>query len=129
VKQFTVKEKVMFVRTKDNQIIDIEKLRKDFDIKIVGNYLQTFHKFGFTPADTFELVCQADTIELLCDEFVLVSPYRFKRPRTASELNKTFEEMVDFYTTDSDKIYGGIYTDKGLIYVAEANEEGELELL
>ena len=30
---------------------------------------------------------------------------------------------------DDEIIYGAIWTDKGLIYVAKMNEEGELELL
>ena len=65
---------------------------------------------------------QADTIEELCDEFVIVGTnwqqiidlesarYNLKRPK---EL----------------KVYGAIWTDKGLIYVAKMNDKGELELL
>ena len=30
---------------------------------------------------------------------------------------------------DLSKIYGAIFTDKGIIYVAKMNDEGELELL
>ena len=64
----------------------------------------------------------ADTIEELCDEFVIVGTnwqqiidlesarYNLKRPK---EL----------------KVYGAIWTDKGLNYVAKMNDKGEFELL
>ncbi len=76
-----------------------------------------------------EIVAKANTIEELCDEFVLVAPYRFRRPKTTTELEKDFEEMKYFYTDKDDTIYGAIWTDRGLIYVAKMNEKGELELL
>jgi hypothetical protein len=77
-----------------------------------------------------EVIKIADTIEELCDEFVL-------------EKNDYFEYMIfKLFTTakalkiESVKnkevkanIYGAIWTDKGLIYVAKMNDKGELELL
>lgn len=77
---------------------------------------------------------EADTIEDLCDEFVLVAPYRFKRPKTATELEKELYEMINFYTDKDDKIYGAIWTDGGLIYKARMkgvlpNGEIDWELL
>ena len=62
---------------------------------------------------------QADTIEELCDEFVAVGilteqPYIVKLPKAyCKNMN----------------VYGAIWTDKGLIYVAKMNKSGELELL
>lgn len=77
---------------------------------------------------------QADTIEELCDEFVLVAPYRFRKPKTATELDKDFDEMRYFYTDKDDTIYGAIwiFDDNGvptLKSVAKMNDRGELELL
>ena len=60
---------------------------------------------------------QADTIEELCDEFVY-NKMTFK----------TLEETLDYAPIGSD-IYGAIWTDKGLTYVAKMNDKGELELL
>ena len=101
-----------YIRTKDGRILKgsnygfgVGMPYKNYDVKI------------------------ADTIEELCDEFVLVNEYRFKKPKTATELEKDFDEMKNFYTTKDDKIYGAIWTDKGLIYVAKMNDKGELELL
>jgi len=83
---------------------------------------------------TYEIIKQADTIEELCDEFILVAPYRFRRPKTATELEKDFEEMKYFYTDKNDTIYGAIWIelDNGAMRlepVAKMNEKGELELL
>ena len=63
---------------------------------------------------------QADTIEELCDEFVV----DLNGKKIISAL--TFERSLDY---GGDEIYGAIWTDKGLIYVAKMNDKGELELL
>lgn len=77
-----------------------------------------------------ELHRLADTIEELCDDFVLVAPYRFKRPKTAGELDKDFEEMRYFYTDKDDTIYGSIWDGPTLKAVAKWNrEQGEWDLL
>ena len=66
----------------------------------------------------YEILEQADTIEELCDEFV----YHLKSG------GKFIDEQLvksDIYEI----VYGAIWTDKGLIYVAKMNDKGELELL
>lgn len=62
----------------------------------------------------------ADTIEELCDEFVYVASEK-DRPVVCYKPT-AFHKL-------SDNLYGAIWTDKGLIYVAKMNEEGTLELL
>ena len=52
----------------------------------------------------------ADNVEELFDELILVAPYRFKKPKTATELEKDFEEMKYFYTDKDDTIYGAIWS-------------------
>lgn len=64
------------------------------------------------------IIKQADTIEELCDEFVV----------------EDRDEFAIFHNLKLAKqtkgiIYGAIWTDKGLIYVAKMNEKGELELI
>lgn len=69
------------------------------------------------------VVCErvADTIEEFCDEFVYqIDKYHYYN----DEL-----EIAKGLCDDITKIYGAIWTDKGLIYVAKMNEKGELELL
>ena len=67
----------------------------------------------------------ADTIEELCDEFVIkvndngycLCPYE----KALSLIEEAQQRNAI--------IYGAIWTDKGLIYVAKMNNNGELELL
>ena len=71
---------------------------------------------------------QADTIEELCDEFVLVDT----ESKYCGILSKDKEikfDKVNMGNAYGRKFYGAIWTDKGLIYVAKMNEKGELELL
>ena len=74
-----------------------------------------------------EVINQADTIEELCDEFVIKAycsnePFLFMKEQMDI---KCFIKKCEKDTT----IYGAIWTDKGLIYVAKMNDKGELELL
>lgn len=67
------------------------------------------------------IVKKADTIEELCDEFVVKMDGECITRRTLLELR----DMVHYVQA----IYGAIWTDKGLIYVAKMNDKGEFELL
>lgn len=63
----------------------------------------------------------SDNLEDLCDDFVMINNSCFTKP-----------QIIDFIQLDMYKgetIYGAIWTDKGLIYVAKLNENGELELI
>ena len=66
------------------------------------------------------VINHADTIEELCDEFVGVD-----KTNEHDRLSKLSLKSYCNYVA----IYGAIWTDKGLIYVAKMNEKGELELL
>ena len=69
-----------------------------------------------------QVIKQADTIEELCDELVVVNNTCFNTPQLlGTEIDK------DYYKHEV--VYGAIWTDKGLIYVAKMNDKGELELL
>jgi len=91
-----------------------------------------------------ELYKSADTIEELCDELVVENPERdihekcidlqdvfdFVEEQEIPIGIKDFDEKRDLISGKHDwKVYGAIWTDKGLIYVAKMNEKGELELL
>lgn len=72
----------------------------------------------------FSIIKQADTIEELCDEFVYIDD-TFK-----NVLYKDLEPIrVLIKLRHNYKVYGAIWTDKGLIYIAKMNDKGELELL
>lgn len=113
-----------YVRT-ENEIIDL-------------NYCVYFEKeerwWNETECFSFyknEIIKKADTIEELCDEFV----YHFLRNDTYQIMPKTDLEPQrrDCLSYHIEKklhdVLGAIWTDKGLIYVAKMNDEGEVELL
>ena len=64
---------------------------------------------------------QVDTIEELCDEFVLINK--------KDKMHFIDVLSPDLYDCKNFVIYGAIWTDKGLIYVAKMNSKGELKLL
>lgn len=77
-----------------------------------------------------EIIKQADTIEELCDYFVVeYTSGEHAMFRHFCDLERHYE----LYTQDYHHVagrYGAIWvTGKGLIYVAKMNEQGELELI
>ena len=78
-----------------------------------------------------KVISQSENIEELCDEFVVFDK---EQPNGKLLYYKGFEnlkkEFIDF-EKDKEKVVvcGAIWTDKGLIYVAKMNDEGDLELI
>ena len=72
-----------------------------------------------------DIIAEADTIEELCNEFII--EYEDSHHIVYDE----FEWAKDKALRSNKKyiIYGAIWTDKGLIYVAKMNKKGELELI
>ena len=68
-----------------------------------------------------EIIKESDSIEELCDELVEYG----NRPIVITQ-TKVIRGRMSGKTR---LIYGAIWTDKGLIYVAKMNDKGELELL
>ena len=91
--------------------------------------------------ETFDEIVlkQANTIEELCDEFVVIyaNGYvnQFKANTMANEVQTTNDFVKQAYvrfckeSPNYEKVFGAIWTDKGLIFVAKMNDKGELELL
>ena len=77
-----------------------------------------------------QIIAQADTIEELCDEFVgfedgcIPFVWRFDTIDKYRERDLFIKEMET-----EEIIYGAIWTEWGLRYVAKMNEKGELELV
>ena len=121
IRDFKELVKMKYIRTKDG-IYEINKLIYAFNDN--EEYLIK------------DIVKEADTIEEVCDAFVWekypwaevieVFPDNPWDKTTPKERNlKYARERAKAGKT----IYGAIWTDKGLIYVAKMNEKGELELL
>ena len=99
-----------YIRTPNGRILEWEKLNE-----VTRCVIDTCE----------EEVKEADTIEELCDEFVLVNENVFTKPQMLEDdYNK-----IDLNYYKNEDIYGAIWAGKGLIYVAKMNEKGELELL
>jgi hypothetical protein len=100
---------------KDNELFEIQRFFQPVDhinYKLLG-----------------KITAEADTIEELCDIYVSV----YENPLDNDFFwahTYTPLEVKNFYNRYIPKeVYGAIWTDKGLIYVAKMNEKGELELL
>ena len=75
---------------------------------------------------------RADEIEKLCDRFVMFFGGHRKRVTVLSTLDtaRLYQKRDKRYNGNCvEKVYGAIWTDKGLIYVAKMNDSGVLELL
>lgn len=82
--------------------------------------------------DALGIVMQANTIEELCDEFVAIPLYDCCGVNAGKHYLVKKEEVNDFKHSveiKTSELFGAIWTDKGLIYVAKMNDKGELELL
>lgn len=109
-----------YIRTKDTIFEVLEDYKNSWLVRAKRNNKKTYPK---GKKNSF-FVKQADTIEELCDEFVCQENDNFYW--LASRENVSFRDLPNCYCK---AIFGAIWTDKGLIYVAKMNEKGELELL
>ena len=102
-----------YIRTK-NGIYDLYKSiwREFTGRKIKTPYCEEYEKQP-------KLCKSADTIKELCDRFVVI--YENEEP-------VPYKNYLDALATQKE-VYGAIWTDKGLIYVAKMNEKGGLEWL
>lgn len=106
-----------YIRTKDGLY---ETITTDcgWEIPVYAN-----NDFGEKYIQEDNVVKQADTIEELCDKFVAVDKENYHW------IDNSFRFLKSCVNDIGDKIYGAIWADKGLIYVAKMNDKGELELL
>ena len=116
-----------YIRTKDKKGKQYIVSDRDYFFQIKDN------KAIFTYGYEEELLGQANTIEELCDELVLKdldTEMCFTMSAVhIQDIRDNWKNLMDNDYLKSHTIYGAIWTDKGLIYVAKMNEKGELELL
>ena len=104
-----------YIRTKDG------KLRNEKEWKDLLDYAES------NCQDIDDMVIkQADNIQELCDEYIWVTPQgeRHIKPKTNDGL---WLASCDY--KNGHLIYGAIWTNRGLIYVAIMSVEGDWELL
>lgn len=68
---------------------------------------------------------QGNTIEELCDEFVVVA----RKGEGEHAFVADSKRIATWNASLGEKVYGAIWTNEGLKYVAKMNKSGELELL
>ena len=119
-----------YIRTK-NGIYDYEPTH---NIDVDGFVVQHINGWN-KPLTKEDIIKIADTIEELCDEFVIKVDNEYLHAKYYP-IDRTFY----IYNTDEEislgeclrfnyVVKGAIWTDKGLVHVAKMNDKGELELL
>ena len=99
----------------------------------IGEHIEYDNKCGYSMDNWYlkDILKQAETIEELCDGYVVEHPinafkFFYDKEEVFGFLKNTCANMFKFCELC---IYSVIKTDKGLIYVAKMNEKGEFELL
>ena len=119
-----------YIRTNDG----IYKTRQCYPEETLFENVTYVYKHEFVKNK--DIIAKADTIEELCDEFIsvyqnltpeLLEP-KFVSPREPLSVSWK-NRLEDEHLFKDNVVYGAIWTDKGLIYVAKMNEKGDLELL
>lgn len=122
-----------------------EGIYEDAGISALG-FRNALYKGISLPLDALteeddKIIEEADTIEELCDCFVRWKDELYKKAEVSifdimgvqSLLIGIYKHISKakrgFKYRTTEKLYGAIWTDKGLKYVAKMNEKGELELL
>ena len=123
---------VKYIRTKDGNIFDYAICEK---IIINGTKWLLISKDGNYNLVPNQIIKQADTIEELCDEIIGILNKNIECERYETSLRigdkLWFDDLEDaqYNKKYCSEIYGAIWTDKGLQFVARMNSKGELELL
>lgn len=110
-----------YVRTNYGIYALKKKLKHDIDVYVFVNEKDKVIKRYYNVT----IIKEADTIEELCDEFII-------KTRLGYQVYQSLVQLYAFNYISKIKdyeIFGAIWTDKGLIYVAKLNDKGELEVL
>ena len=135
-----------YVRTK-NGIYEVEKKERAY---FEGQPWLYCCKGKYELVEEKDIIKQADAIEDLCDVYVIVveidgqkqkyvralydvdeyNPFNFEEAKTMrSYIIGMLAENFGSDGIKTDLLYGAVWTDEGLRYVAKTNVQGELELL
>lgn len=131
-----------YIRMKDDKLYQFIKIEEIGDT-VVGyeDEYQINHYLGGHFLRKSNILKQADTVEDLIDEIFFVddednSPHNVIRYNPYKDENKKLTEcrleigglicwLEDYQKQHKGKIKGAIYTEKGIIYVTEMNEQGD----
>lgn len=115
----------MFVRTKEKVYEVVEENERYYKCCYDDGCITLVAKFDNDINGFSKALKTADSIEELCDELVYEMKSGSEIKRSLHKPYAVVKEIDYKYFT----IYGAIWTDKGLIYVAKMNDKGEMELI
>ncbi len=129
---------MMYIRTKNGRIIGFGE-KYAYPTRLSNG--KTYFSFQELTEDSFEvmkeynhweILKQSENLEELCDQIVYNGYlYQNKIAWDGCLIEDNFEELGEHITDEMIKkgIYGAIWTEWGLKYVAKMNDDGELELI
>ena len=108
-----------YIRTEEGHIYEYVEQR------ISPNQYAKFGIYRHNLNSEYEqIIAQSDNLAELCDAFVMISE-NHDLPQLVCKTNFEYCKTKCKWTN----FYGAIWTDKGLIYVAKMNDDGELVLI
>ena len=114
----------MYIRTKDG-IYKVDEVKPYFLDEKQKLFINNELKVAINEQ---RVINQSENLEELCDCFVTKGIRHIVWDKQRNK-NITFEQVKFSFASKDFKLYGAIWTSKGLIYVAKMNEKGELCLL
>lgn len=115
----------MYIRTK-NRIYKVESTLRD------NGFVKGYNVGYMAFITKDQVINQSENLEELCDQIVY-NGYLYKNKITwdGSLVEDSFEELEEPITDEmiKDGIYGAIWCEWGLKYVAKLNSKGEFELI
>lgn len=117
----------MFIRTKDG----VYELVDTYYSYVGGVETYMYDNKGRgVEINSHQILNQADTIEELCDYFLIdKNDIEHYEPTTLLIFDDYDDFRYSMFGYEFASGYGCIKTDRGLIYVAKMNEDGDLQLL
>ena len=112
-----------YIRTKEKVYEVVEENERYYKCCYDDGCITLAAKFDNDVNGFSKALKTADTINDLCDRFVLLE--RNLKPR----IFETLKGAINNKIYDDEVVYGAIWTDEGLIYIAKMNDKGELELI
>ena len=117
-----------YIRTKDGRVLkvfceSVSVFAEDDGCTYYGENTVDFGTSLFLLKD--KIIKEADTIEELCDEYVIIDEDNEPNIKQGRDI----DHCRRIWAINNCLIYGAIWTEWGLKYVAKMNDKGELELL
>ena len=115
-----------YVRTKDGIYEVVEDNNKEWGKQIVVKFPKNLNMKLADVKD--QIIKQSDNLDELCDCFVTEGNRHIVWDKQQNK-GITFEQVKDSFASYHFKIFGAVWCDKGLIYVAKMNKDGVLCLI